>query len=57
VADTADLLYLIAKRDRCEALLLSSHRRHRYGVEPARPGDEAPIIAIARAHQPPGPGP
>jgi hypothetical protein len=49
---TADLLYLIENPAVREAFFPTAS--HRYAVEPARPGDEAPITAIARAHQPAG---
>jgi Transcriptional regulatory protein, C terminal len=46
---TADLLYLIENPAVREAFFPTAS--HRYAVEPARPADEAPITAIARAHQ------
>jgi hypothetical protein len=49
---TADLLYLIENPAVREAFFPTAS--HRYAVEPARPADEAQIIAIARAHQPAG---
>jgi transcriptional regulator len=49
---TADLLYLIENPAVREAFFPTGS--HRYAVEPARPADEAQIIAIARAHQPAG---
>jgi len=49
---TADLLYLIENPAVREAFFPTGS--HRYAVEPARPADEAQIIAIAGAHQPAG---
>jgi len=49
---TADLLYLIENPAVREAFFPTAG--YRYAVEPARPADEARIIAIARAHQPAG---
>jgi hypothetical protein len=49
---TADLLYLIENPAVREAFFPTASLR--YAVEPARPADEAPITAIARAHQPAG---
>jgi hypothetical protein len=46
---TADLLYLIENPAVREAFFPTGS--HQYAVEPARPADEAPITAIARAHQ------
>jgi hypothetical protein len=46
---TADLLYLIENPAVREAFFPTGS--HRYAVEPARPADEAPITAIAQAHQ------
>ncbi|BEP16377.1 ATP-binding protein [Acidothermaceae bacterium B102] len=49
---TADLLYLIENPAVREAFFPTASQP--YAVEPARPDDEAQIIAIARAHQPAG---